>query len=361
MRKIFLLLGVAFGFTALLHAQHAKPQLAFEKTLYDFGSMPEDKGTVQFTFNFTNTGGQPLVLHQVQASCGCTSPEWTRNPVPPGGKGTVKVTFDPKNRPGNFNKSITISSNAQNASLVLRITGNVQAKAMTTQDIYPYEMGSIRLADTHLAMTKVAPGTVKKEQLKWFNTSNKEVTLSFFNVPAHLSIQSIPAVVKPGQPALIVAEYDANKKNDWGFVVDQVFVSFDGEKDYKNRITVSASIEEDFTKLNEESLLNAPVILIEEKNFDFGDIKPTQKVEHSYVVKNTGKSNLVIHKVKASCGCTAIQPKKMMLTPGESTEIVTVFDPTGKSGRQNKSVTVISNDPVNTNVLLRISGNILPE
>jgi Protein of unknown function (DUF1573). len=134
---------------------------------------------------------------------------------------------------------------------------------------------------------------------------------------------------------------------------------FDKVKDYKNRITISATIEEDFSAMDATQLQNAPVVTIENKTFDFGQIKSNQKVEHAFIVKNDGKSNLFIRKVKASCGCTAITPKKSVLVPGESTEITAIFDPTGKSGRQNKSVTVITNDPKSSNVMLRITGDIV--
>lgn len=354
-------LSVVIGFFSMLavNAQHAKPTIKFDKTIHDFGVVQEDKGTVNVVFEFTNAGGQPLVVHNVQASCGCTTPEWSRNPIPPGGKGTVKVTFDPKNRPGNFNKMVTISSNSQNANVVLRVTGNVTARAQTVEDIYPYVMGPLRVADTHLALTKIAPGAKKSEQLKLVNTSDKPVMPEFLNVPSHISVKVVPETLKPGEVGVLVAEYDAAKKDDWGFVVDQVFLIFDKVKDYKNRITISATIEEDFGALTEAQMQNAPVITIENKTFDFGEIKSNQKVEHAFIVKNDGKSNLIIRKVKASCGCTAINPKKSVLVPGESTEITAIFDPTGKSGRQNKSVTIITNDPKSSNVMLRITGNIV--
>ncbi len=359
MRTFVLSVVICFFSSLAVLAQNAKPTIEFKESIHDFGVVAEDKGTVNYVFDFTNTGGQPLVVHNVQASCGCTTPEWSRNPIAPGGKGTVKVTFDPKNRPGNFNKMITISSNAQNANVVLRITGNVTARQQTTEDLYPYVMGPLRVADSHLALTRISPGAKKSEQLKLINTSDKPVMPEFLNVPSHITVKVVPETLKPGEAGVLVAEYDASKKEDWGFVVDQVFLIFDRVKDYKNRITISATIEEDFGAMTADQLQNAPVITIENKTFDFGKIKSNQKVEHAFIVKNDGKSNLLIRKVKASCGCTAINPKKSVLVPGESTEITAIFDPTGKSGRQNKSVTVISNDPKSSNVMLRITGDIV--
>ena len=85
------------------------------------------------------------------------------------------------------------------------------------------------------------------------------------------------------------------------------------------------------------------------------------RVDHNFVVKNIGKSNLIIRKVKASCGCTATNPEKTVLAPGESTNIKTTFNSKGKSGRQNKSVTVVTNDPKSTSTMLRLTGNVTVE
>ena len=104
---------------------------------------------------------------------------------------------------------------------------------------------------------------------------------------------------------------------------------------------------------------NAPVFEVNEKSHEFGDIPQTQKAEYDFIVTNTGRENLIIRKVKASCGCTAVTPEKKVLSSGESTNIHVAFDPRGKSGRQSKTITVITNDPKNSNVLLRITSNVI--
>lgn len=358
MKKILIIGLVAFFMGQFANGQHAQPSASFEKVIHNFGEIKEDKGLVNYAFQFTNTGGQPLVIHHVQASCGCTTPKWTKQPVPPGGKGEVEVTFDPSNRPGNFNKTITVSSNAQNKTTILRITGKVLPREKTMEDIYPRVMGNIRLESSHLPFTKMSPDQTKEEQLKIINTSQQAVKIGFTNVPKHVTIKSVPETLKPGEAGTLVATYNAAMKNDWGFVIDNIFLMQNDQKDYKNRLTLSASIEENFDAWTAEMKDKAPILSLNEKVFDFGEIKQGDKVEHTFKVKNDGKSNLVIRKIKASCGCTAIKPQKTVLSPGETTDILAVFNSAGKSGRQNKSVTIITNDPKSTSVLLRISGNV---
>lgn len=104
----------------------ATPGAKFDKTTHNFGSFPEEKPIVSCTFTFTNTGDGPLVIHQVVTSCGCTSPEYTKEPVMPGKKGTVKVTYNGTGKfPGHFKKSITLRTNAKTEMIRLYIEGDM--------------------------------------------------------------------------------------------------------------------------------------------------------------------------------------------------------------------------------------------
>ncbi|TLX75293.1 DUF1573 domain-containing protein [Labilibacter sediminis] len=355
MKKLSLIL-IALVIVSSTWAQHAKPAFSFNKTLHDFGGIEESAGKVSYQFNFTNTGSQPLVIHNVRASCGCTSPEWSKQPIAPGGKGYVKAIFDPKNRPGNFNKTITVTANTETPNTVLRITGTVAPRPKTTEDIYPHAIEGIRLKSKHISFTRITPKGKKSEEIDFINTSDEELNIGFNRVPAHVNIKAVPATVKPGEKGKILASYDAEVKNDWGFVYDQIFLTINDVKNYKNRISINANIQEDFSQWSQEKKKNAAKISIDNKIFDFGTIKQGTKAEHSFSITNTGKSDLIIRKVKASCGCTATKPEKTVIKPGDHTTISTIFNSAGKSGRQNKSVTVITNDPLASNVLLRVQG-----
>jgi hypothetical protein len=185
------------------------------------------------------------------------------------------------------------------------------------------------------------------------------VKLEFENVPAHLTVNAEPQVLLAGKTGVITAVFDAAKKQDWGFVVDQVFVTVDGKKDYaNNRLSVSATIEEDYSALTPDQIQASAKAEFSEKTFDFGSVKDGEVVKHAFTVKNIGKSDLILRKVKASCGCTAVQPDKTVLVPGETTNIAAVFDSKGRPGRQNKSITVITNDPTASTVLLQIIGEV---
>jgi len=102
------------------------PKFKWSEETWDFGNIPQ--GTpVTHAFEFTNTGGEPLVISTCDKSCGCTTPKWTTEPVLPGQKGTVSATFNAA-AGGQFTKTVTVHSNADGGDKVLYIKGNVIPK-----------------------------------------------------------------------------------------------------------------------------------------------------------------------------------------------------------------------------------------
>lgn len=111
-------------------ASTSKAALTFTADTYDFGSIPQ--GTpVSHVFSFKNTGTDPLILSAVNASCGCTTPEWPKEPIKPGGTATIKATYNAAAM-GVFTKTITVVSNANPNQKVLIIKGEVKATPATT-------------------------------------------------------------------------------------------------------------------------------------------------------------------------------------------------------------------------------------
>lgn len=109
------------------------PEIVFDKTVHDYGTVPY-KGDGKCEFKFTNTGKEPLILTNVRSSCGCTVPKWPREPILPGQSEVINVEYK-TNRIGRINKSITVQSNAQTSSVVLRIKGQVlKPDAQTTPE-----------------------------------------------------------------------------------------------------------------------------------------------------------------------------------------------------------------------------------
>ena len=101
--------------------------IEFETRQHDFGTIPQG-GDGTFEFVFRNTGKEPLILKNVRSSCGCTVPQWPKEPVNTGEKGVIRVKYNTRIT-GNFSKSVSVHSNAGSAPVVLRIRGKVEEAA----------------------------------------------------------------------------------------------------------------------------------------------------------------------------------------------------------------------------------------
>jgi len=118
--------NVAFAQVTAAAAATANPDLAvaaFEAQNFDFGKIPQGK-PVTHEFTFTNNGKVPMVITNVQASCGCTTPAWSKEPILPGGTGFIKATYSAASM-GAFNKSVTVTANVDGGTIPLIIRGEV--------------------------------------------------------------------------------------------------------------------------------------------------------------------------------------------------------------------------------------------
>lgn len=105
---------------------NGKPDIEFTQTSADFGSIHEDGHPVKASFEFTNTGTAPLLIISASASCGCTKPTFDPEPVKPGQKSVISVTFNPKGKRGEFDKTVTVRTNIKDKRrVVLHLSGVV--------------------------------------------------------------------------------------------------------------------------------------------------------------------------------------------------------------------------------------------
>lgn len=106
----------------------AFPKFTFEQEEHNFGQI-RDGDIVSHTFRFTNTGEAPLIISKATAACGCTVPQWPKQPIPAGGSGEIQVQFDSSNKPGMQNKVVTITANTESKVKKLLIRAQVNPRS----------------------------------------------------------------------------------------------------------------------------------------------------------------------------------------------------------------------------------------
>ncbi|SNC60040.1 Protein of unknown function [Hymenobacter gelipurpurascens] len=145
----------------------AGPQIQFEEMKFDFGSIKQGD-IVDHTFKFKNVGTQPLVISNIGVSCGCTTPDWTKEPVMPGKTGTVTAKFNSAGKMGMQNKVLTIESNSAAGNAMVSLVGEVKdatsadASMATPAAVSPSEMDAkdakqkTKVSDSKIKMKKKA-------------------------------------------------------------------------------------------------------------------------------------------------------------------------------------------------------------
>jgi hypothetical protein len=152
MKKVFLSLGIIFCFSLISFGQDSPkpatvevvkpnpnaPEITFTEVSHDFATL--QKGDeCSYEFKFKNTGKEPLILANCQASCGCTTPSCPKEPIAPGASGVIKVKYD-SNRVGVFSKTVTVTSNAKNSPITLSIKGKIDGPAQ--EEAFPGKSNS---------------------------------------------------------------------------------------------------------------------------------------------------------------------------------------------------------------------------
>ena len=121
MKNLIIVIVAIFAIALPMNAKKKSGAIiTFAEPTHDFGYIQESGGAVSHQFTFTNTGTKPLIIVSAHASCGCTKPEFPKKPIEPGKTGVVKITYKPKNRPGAFDKIVSITSNAKTVHLRIR-------------------------------------------------------------------------------------------------------------------------------------------------------------------------------------------------------------------------------------------------
>lgn len=359
MKRLFIIVSLLiFGTTA--QSQVATTKMEVSATEHNFGTFKEEAGRQSFDFVVTNTGSEPLVIKNVVASCGCTTPEWTKQPIPAGAKGKVTAIYDPKDRPGQFNKTLSVYTNTKPEVTVLVLKGEVVPHEKTVDELFTFAVGAVRFESNHLAFTNVKKTEKKMRVMQLMNTSTAPVKVDFDALPAHLTLKSNPETLKPGQKGIVEGTYDATKNAGWGNASDMIKIKLNGVIQENLYYYVSANLVEDFSSLSKEDVEKAPVFKVESSTVDLGKIKGSTQNEVEFKFKNDGKNDLLIRFIRSTCGCTAVQQgnQGVGIRQGETSSIKAVFNSGSYSGKVTKAIYVYTNDPKNSEVVLMLTADV---
>jgi hypothetical protein len=355
--KRFVLFLQMMAISAMVVAQ---PLMKITEATHDYGTFKEEAGPQKYDFIVTNTGDAPLMIQNIVPSCGCTTPDWTKQPIAAGETGKITAIYDPRDRPGKFSKTLTVYTNSKPEIQVLVIKGEVVPREKTIEELFTFPVGSVRFESNHLAFTNIKKTEKKIRVMQLINPSAEPVKVEFDQLPPHLTMRSNPETLKPNQKGIIEGTYDATKNNSWGNVNDIIKVKLNGVVQENVYLYVSANLVEDFSAMTKEELENAPVFNLASTTVDLGKIPGQTTKEVEFKFTNAGKNDLIIRNVKSTCGCTAIQQgtQGAGIKAGESSSIKAVFSSGVYNGKVTKTIYVYTNDPKKSEVVLMLTADV---
>lgn len=339
--------------STLAMAQSGK--IEFKETAHDFGTIPEAGGDVSHTFEFTNSGDAPIIIHGVSTSCGCTVSEWTHEPVLPGKTGSVTARYSPMGRPNAFSKTLTVRTNGEPESLVLLIKGYVTPRERTPEEQFTQRYGQIGIRSYYISLGRLAANGTLSHQMEVYNFGNEPATVALRDLPSYVKVKPQTLTVPPSDKGSFTLTVDGKSINDWGLISAPFTLK---HAEATPRITLAFSREEDFSALSPEERAKAPRIGVDSRSVDFGQVATGEVAKVQFVLRNEGASPLVIRKIAANCGCVTALAGSSELKPGEKVTLTANFATTGYRGRQSKQVTIISNDPTMPTLVLELVGNV---
>ncbi|WP_293049932.1 DUF1573 domain-containing protein [Paludibacter sp.] len=334
-----------------------KPVISFVSRGFDFGNIKEETGKVTHDFVFTNTGKAPLVIQQVTASCGCTTPSWTKQPIAPRAKGKITVTYSATGRPETFTKTITVNNNSTESIVQLSIHGTVIAQPLSQAQAFPIAFGKVKLKSTIIPLGEMHKGEKKVMSIPVLNTSDSSITLSIGNLPKHITASVQPKTLSPGQKGSIQFSCNTSLINEWGFRSDKVVLvgNNDVASSKNNVLTITGFISEDFSKLTPAQKVATPVAALLTKQVSLGKIKCGETVKGKFEIRNTGKSPLIIRKIFSDCNCITAQLPQQGIAVGQ-TATISFSVRTGTSiGQKIENVNLMTNSPATTDLQLPVS------
>lgn len=164
----------------LLNLSVSAASLKFSESVWDFGTIKEEGGDVTHTFTMENRGSNPVVIYNIQTSCGCTTTKYSHKPLMKGETSTIEIAFDPRFRPGHFMKDIYVYTSAESDPIILKIKGDVTPRTLSLEERYPYNINKeMRIGSTYTTFRAVPVGRLVQQSVEFKNLVDREQKIEF--------------------------------------------------------------------------------------------------------------------------------------------------------------------------------------
>ena len=295
-----------------------------DKTVHDFGDIMIADGPVSCSFTVTNIGSEPTVIFNVASSCGCTDVDWTKKPLQPGEKGTVKATYTNTDGPYPFDKSLTVYVSGYKQPIILHLRGAAHDKKQSLSELYRFKFGPLGFKSIEIKAGNLSQGQRRSGEMVVANTGPAPARISFKDVSEGLQVSVSPNPVPAGSTAKLQYTVSSSRSR-WGKnyyyatpVVNGKTYNVSVGKDERQSpvrgaeaivsepnpligsghpvIGFYAYTKEDFNSWTETQRKNGSRPMFESGEWAFGKVKAGAVVKGKFTLKNEGKSVFQVYK-----------------------------------------------------------------
>ncbi len=326
--------------------------LKFDDIVHDFGKVHEADLEVSHMFKFQNISTTALVITKVETSCGCTTPTWSKDTIPPGGIGFVRAIFSTEGKSGDFQKYLYVYVNRPDYFATLSIKGNVIPRPMPNYEKQTFKLnyGNLAFSDNVANFGMILNTEVKEKTIRIFNYNDYPIhILAIDEKPDFIEVILRDSIIKAGDSTTITLKAIGEKITAVGDAYNRISIQTDDEAFPQKFLFVMTKMKENFTNYSKKQLKNAPKLKLSRgPRIDLGSKHLGSKFTESVTISNTGKSDLVIRKLAPSCSCITVSKNSFVIKPGESANVTFTYDTVNQAvASHSKLVNLICNDPTN--------------
>ena len=342
--------------SSLLALSASAQKITTQHKLIDCGQVVF-RHPVTSEFKMKNDGNRALRISEVKKSCGCTSVEYPTQSIAPGEEFVVKMTYDAKQM-GTFVKQLLLYSNASDEPYMLTMQGKVVEQMSDFSGSYDYMLGALKADVQEIEFDDVNRGDRPVQRIHIFNPTDETMEPVVMHLPSYLSAQVSPSKLAPHHGGEVTIVLDSKKLRDFGLNQTSIYLGErPGDKvSSEKEITASAVLLPDFDNMTEAQKESAPKIVLSTTNLNLGSFDGKKKLKGEIVISNEGKSTLDIRSMQMFNIGMQVALNKSHLKPGETAKlkITVIASDLAKAKVKNPRVLMITNDPNQAKVLIRI-------
>lgn len=347
-------------FLLAIVALTAAADIRWLATEYNFGVIKEAAGKQTGTLSFVNEGPDTVAIRRVRTSCGCTAASFTECEIMPGDTASVSFIYNPAGRPGRFFKNLKVNVDPGDKLTILRLKGTVIGTPETLSSTYPITVGPLRLSQDQMIGGNIVYGNVKHVMINGYNQSSDTIRPVWKSHSPAITVGISNKAVGPGEIVTFSVYFNSRQSSELGFITADVDLYPDSvNQDLHHRLTFTANVAPDQSKTTPEALDVAPRLEADPEIIPVGICKSDEKKKFSFIISNTGKSDLTIHRIYSRAPGLSITSYPTRLAPGRKAKVKGVIDVSVQKGKAfGLLVDMITNDPVSPVRNVRISGEI---